>query len=60
MRTKAQIMNSYLEEGKAVPSDGALSMLTVVNLLEVFIDIRDVLNERLLEIDRGIHALKDL
>ncbi|MBA7495177.1 hypothetical protein ES702_05756 [subsurface metagenome] len=45
MRTKEQIMKSYLDEGLSVPSDAALSMLTVVSLLEVLIDIRDILDQ---------------
>jgi len=51
MKSKQEIMESYLEEGKALPSDGALSMLTVFNLLEVLIDIRDVLQKQLTRID---------
>lgn len=57
MRNKKEIMKEYLDEGKSMPSNGALSMLTVVNILEVLVDIRDILDERLLEIDKGLHEL---
>jgi len=47
MKSKAKLMKAYLNDGSSLPSDAALSMLTVVNLLEVLIDIRDILNDQL-------------
>lgn len=52
MRKKAEILKAYIDKGADAKSDAHLSMLTVVNLLEVQIDIRDILQKalRLVEI----------
>ena len=52
MRKKAEILKSYIGKGADAKSDAHLSMLTVVNLLEVQIDTRDILQKtlRILEI----------
>jgi hypothetical protein len=51
MRTKQDIMAEYVRDGLASASDGALSMLTVMNILEVLIDIRDLVHQ-------GLHIAK--
>ena len=51
MRTKDDIIGQYTKDGLDSASDGALSMLTVMNLLEVIIDIRDILKKELKRID---------
>ena len=52
MRKKGEILKSYIGKGADAKSDAHLSMLTVVNLLEVQIDTRDILQKtlRILEI----------
>ena len=52
MRKKAEILKAYIDKGADAKSDAHLSMLTVVNLLEVQIDTRDILQKtlRILEI----------
>lgn len=42
MRTKLEILEQYTKDGLGSASDGALSMLAVLNLLEILIDIRDI------------------
>ena len=44
MRKKEEILKSCFEERADAKSDGHLSRLSVVNLLEVLIDIRDILS----------------
>jgi hypothetical protein len=43
MRTKQEILKAYLDDGLNAQSDACLSMLTVVNVLEILIDIRDII-----------------
>jgi len=45
MKTKDEIISRYTKDGLDAASDGALSMLTVLNMVEVLIDIRDILND---------------
>jgi len=47
MRTQVEILEQYTKDGLGLTSDGALSMLAVINLLEILIDIRDILSGHL-------------
>jgi len=54
MRTKVNVMASLHEAAAAATDKSTISHLTDVSLLGVLIDIRDILDNRLLEIDRDI------
>lgn len=54
MRDKQEILKSYCEDGVDSRSDAFLSMLTVLDLLEVLIDIRDIIDQRLKSIDNTV------
>jgi len=64
MRTKIEIMKSFYDPKLDRVSDSGLSVYMIGLILEVFIDTRDILDNRLLEIDRDIDkiltALKDV
>jgi len=51
MRTKDEILKQYSEEWLDSNDGKAISIVINLNMLEVWIDIRDILNESL--IDRG-------
>jgi len=57
MRTKNEIIGHLFVDVKKGVELGSLAHLTDVPLLEVLIDIRDMLDNRLLEIDRDIANL---
>jgi len=57
MRTKDEILQQYTKDGLDSASDGALSMLTVINALEVLIDIRDIMDKIMIEIYRTLRYI---
>lgn len=57
MRTKTDIIGHLFEDAKTAEKLGTLEHLTDISLLEVFIDIRDILDNRLLEINRDIDKI---
>lgn len=57
MRKKAQILKDTTDTLRMGISHDATRAAHERLTIEILIDIRDVLNERLLEIDRGLDAL---
>ena len=59
MRTKDEIIGHLFDDVKKAKELGTLEHLTDVSLLEVIIDIRNILEYRLLEIDRDLYKILD-
>jgi len=57
MRTKDEILKQYSEEWLDSNDGKAISIVINLNMLEVWIDIRDTLNDRLEEIMKDIYKL---
>ena len=57
MRTKDEIVGHLFDDAKTAKELGTLEHLTDISLLEVLIDIRDILDNRLLEINRDIDKI---
>lgn len=59
MRTKDEIIGHLFNDAKAAKELGSLEHLTDVSLLEVLIDIRDILYNRLSHINRHIKDISE-
>lgn len=57
MRTKDQIMAHLFDDLKTSVTLGEIKHVTDIPLLEALLDIRDILDNRLLEIDRDIDKI---